>query len=466
MRYSRLVLCFRVNGDFLQMLSHNLLQNPPPNKRKPLTIVDLISDSEDDDSYVSTGENNAYQDAFYEIENNSETQPIVDQKALDDTLAKQKALEEAVAKRKSLEEAAAKRKVREDAAAKRKAREAAAAAKQKAIEDATAKRKQLEDAAAAKQKARNDTTAKLKSLEETATAAATAAAKQKSIEDAKQKEHDNTQKASTKETVDNQEEICLRTSKRVAEQLENGSNKQRRTSEGSVDSSVYSVVDIDKTFEKTLTAKEDSPQTDPEFTSAQKKEKLETQYESDQESVKSVAMVNTVATGNSTQDASHESAVTILQTMSTDVVHKGIQRLERNDLEVYQSPYRSLKGHFIGRGVRTKILIRKGAFICSYNGTITEILNNQHRPYVIQLSKRSYLDCYYNATAKPTNCIASMINTANRLVDPKTKARLDSKKNNCELRFQPTAVYVYALRDIQVGEELLVAYNCQVKLMR
>lgn len=443
MCYSRLILCFQVKGDFLQMLSHNLLQNPPPNKRKPLTIVDLVSDSEDEESCVSIGETNACQDAFYEIENNSETQPIVDQKALDDTVAKQKALEEAVAKRKAREAAAA-------------------AANQKAIEDANAKRKQLEDAADAKQKARNESIAKLKAIEE----AAATAAKQKAFEDAKQKEHDNTQKASTKAAIVNQEEICLRTSKRVAEQLENGSNKQRRTSEGSVDSSVYSVADIDKTFEKTLTTKEDSPQTDPEFTSAQKKEKLETQYESDQESVKSVAMVNTVSTGNSTQDASHESAVTILQTMSTDVVHRGIQRLERNDLEVYPSPYRNLKGHFIGRGVRTKILIRKGAFICSYNGTITEILNNQHRPYVIQLSKRSYLDCYYNATAKPTNCIASMINTANRLFDPKTKARLDSKKNNCELRFQPTAVYVYALRDIQVGEELLVAYNCQVKLMR
>ena len=448
MRYSRRALCFQVNGDFLQMIPHNLLQNPPSKETKPLTVVDLVSDNEGDDSCVSEGENNACQDAFYQIENNSEIQPTVDQKAL----------EEEAAKNKSLEEALAKRKAREDAAAKRNAQQYAAA-KQKAIEEANAKRKQLEDAAAAKQKARN---IKLKAIEE----AATAAAKQKAIEDAKQKEHDNTQKAATKETVDNQEEISLRTSKRVEELLELKSNKKRKTSDGSVDSSIYSVVDLDKTFEKTLVTKEGSPNTDPEFTSAQKKEKVETEYQSDQESVNSVEMVNSATIVNSNPDTSHESAVTILQTMSTDVPHKGIQRLEWSDLEIYASPYRSLKGQFIGRGVRTKIFIRKGAFICRYNGTITESLNRQHLPYVVQLSKQSYLDCYDNATIKPTKCIASMINTANRLVDPKTKTKLDSKKNNCELRFQPTIVSVYALRDIQVGEELLVAYNCQVDLMR
>ena len=522
MRYSRRALCFQVNGDFLQMIPHNLLQNPPPNETKPLTVVDLVSDNEDDESCVSEQENNTCQSAFYEIENNSENQSTVDQKALDDTVAKQKALEEAVAKRKALEAAAAKRKAQQYAAAKQKAQQyaaakqkaqqyaaakqkaqqyaaakqkaqedAAAAAKQKAIKDANAKRKQLENAAAAKQKARNDTIAKLKALEEAATAAAkqkeieddaakrnalkkatTITGTQKAKEDAKQKEHDNTQKAPTKAATVNQEEICLRTSKRVEELLEMKSNKRQRTSNDSVDSSIYSVVDIDKTFQKTLTTKKDSPNTDPEFTSAQKKEKLETEYESDQESVKSVAIVNsativnTVATVNSTQDIPDESAVTILQSMSTDVAHRGIQRLERNDLEIYPSPYRSLKGQFIGRGVRTKIFIRKGAFICRYNGTITESLNRQHLPYVVQLSKQSYLDCYDNATIKPTKCIASMINTANRLVDPKTKTKLDSKKNNCELRFQPTIVSVYALRDIQVGEELLVAYNCQVDLMR
>ena len=426
MRYSRLVLCFQVKGDFLQMLPHKLLKNPPPNKTKPLTVVDLVSDSEDDESWVSAGEYNGYEYAsFYEIEN----QPTIDQEAREEAAAKQKALEEALAKRKALEEALAKRKALEEAAA--------AAAKQKVIEDANAKRKQLEDAADAKQKARYDTIAKLKSLEEAATAAAKQkaieddAAKRNAIEEANQ-ERDNTQNAPTKAVIVNQEEICLRTSKRAAEQLENGSNKQRRISEGSEDSSVYSVVDLDKTFEKTLVTKEDSPNTDPDVTS----------------------------------DSSHESAVTILQSMSTDVQRRGIQRLERNDLEIYPSPYRSLKGHFIGRGVRTRIFIRKGAFICRYNGTITDKLNHQHRPYVLQLSNQSYLDCYQNATTKPTKCIASMINTANRLVDPKTKTKLDSKKNNCELRFQPTIVSVYALRDIQVGEELLVAYNCQVDLMR
>ena len=105
-----------------------------------------------------------------------------------------------------------------------------------------------------------------------------------------------------------------------------------------------------------------------------------------------------------------------------------------------------------GKGVFTKIDLKKGQYVCEIIGEIISIKEYNRRlknnltveGYSIEISSRRYLDTWNH------ECAGKYINDAYR----------SSFKNNCELCIDDDyKVYVQTLRKINKGEELFLSYG-------
>lgn len=105
-----------------------------------------------------------------------------------------------------------------------------------------------------------------------------------------------------------------------------------------------------------------------------------------------------------------------------------------------------------GKGVFTKIDLKKGQFVCEIIGEIVTVKEYNQRlknnltkeGYSIEISSRRQLDTWNH------ECAGKYINDAH----------LSKFKNNCELCIdEDETVYVQTLKKIKKGEELYISYG-------
>ena len=110
----------------------------------------------------------------------------------------------------------------------------------------------------------------------------------------------------------------------------------------------------------------------------------------------------------------------------------------------------TLKG--AGKGLFTTRDIPKGKKIVEYTGEITSWKEvNDHKGfngYIYYINRNHVIDA-----AKAKDALARYANDAKGIV------RADGLRNNCTYRIEGLRVFIYSVRDISAGSELLVGYG-------
>lgn len=121
--------------------------------------------------------------------------------------------------------------------------------------------------------------------------------------------------------------------------------------------------------------------------------------------------------------------------------------LLENQLIVKQS---TLKG--AGKGLFTTRDIPKGKKIVEYKGKITTWKEvNEHREfngYIYYVNRHHVIDA-----AQSKEALARFANDAKGIV------RADGLRNNCSYHIEGLRVFIYSMRDVPAGSELLVGYG-------
>ena len=121
--------------------------------------------------------------------------------------------------------------------------------------------------------------------------------------------------------------------------------------------------------------------------------------------------------------------------------------------DVYNSPYKTLEGKVVGRGVVSTRKIEKNEKVFEFPGKKIKISESYLYNYRIRLSKTYVLGCDVCSSD-----LVTMVNTANGLVCPKTGRILSNKDNNCKLVIEKNTAYISATRSIHKNEELFFPY--------
>jgi SET domain-containing protein len=128
-------------------------------------------------------------------------------------------------------------------------------------------------------------------------------------------------------------------------------------------------------------------------------------------------------------------------------------------IQMYRSQYETINGESIGYGVIAKYPIKANTKICEFKGKKMSKKKSKNYKFRVHLNKDCVLCCDDYALCEPSQCIASMINTANGLVCPYSGRILSSEDNNCRLSIVESRAFIYSIREIYKNEELFFPYN-------
>lgn len=106
-----------------------------------------------------------------------------------------------------------------------------------------------------------------------------------------------------------------------------------------------------------------------------------------------------------------------------------------------------------------KYSIKANTKLCEFKGKKMSKKKSKKYNFRVRLSKDYVLCCDDYALCEPSQCIASMINTANGLVCPYSGRILSSEDNNCRLSIVDSRAFIYSIREIHKNEELFFPYN-------
>lgn len=105
-----------------------------------------------------------------------------------------------------------------------------------------------------------------------------------------------------------------------------------------------------------------------------------------------------------------------------------------------------------GKGLFTKKPIKKGAKIVEYKGEIVpwKEVNDRNgtNGYIYYVNRHHVIDAWSTKTA-----LARYAN------DAKGPFKTDGLKNNCTYNIEGVRVFIFAMRDIPAGSEILVGYG-------
>jgi hypothetical protein len=121
--------------------------------------------------------------------------------------------------------------------------------------------------------------------------------------------------------------------------------------------------------------------------------------------------------------------------------------------DVYHSPYKTLDGKLVGRGVIATRKIEKDEKVFVFPGKKIKFSESHLYNSRIRLSKNYVLGCDV-----PITDIVTMVNTADGLVCPTTGRILSNRDNNCKLVIENDISYISAIRNINKNEELFFPY--------
>jgi len=138
-----------------------------------------------------------------------------------------------------------------------------------------------------------------------------------------------------------------------------------------------------------------------------------------------------------------------------DVVEPAPKKLKTTHgcADVYCSPYKTLEGKVVGRGVIATRKIEKDEKVCEFPGKKIKFSESHLYNSRIRLSKNYVLGCDV-----PITDIVTMVNTANGLVCPTTGRILSNRDNNCKLVIEKNTAYISTTRNINKDEELFFPY--------
>lgn len=134
-------------------------------------------------------------------------------------------------------------------------------------------------------------------------------------------------------------------------------------------------------------------------------------------------------------------------------------RCSSSVIQIYRSNYETIHGESIGYGVIAKNPIKANTKLCEFKGKKLSVKKSKNYKFRVHLSKNCILCCDDYALCEPSQCIASMINTANGLVCPYSGRVLGSEDNNCRLSIVDSRAFIYSIREIHENEELFFPYN-------
>lgn len=104
-----------------------------------------------------------------------------------------------------------------------------------------------------------------------------------------------------------------------------------------------------------------------------------------------------------------------------------------------------------GKGLFTKAAIPKGTRIVEYKGTVTTwdvVKDDSTNAYIYYLKPNHVIDARHHPKS-----LARYVN------DAKGLTRTKGKTNNAQFTNDGLRVFIFAVRDIQPGEEILVEYG-------